>query len=163
MPGWSAGSSGYSLATGGPGTVGRPPQGEPFPPLIAAGWPTIPEPGVASYLVFFQSDCALQWPQLLDLAWLHATGGVPGGARPELIFVDRGEPSSGPLVLERLGVPTLRGVSLSDYLGAPADDIFRDRFALFDIPGADFPHDYRVAADGTVIAVERVYEGAFAR
>ena len=54
-------------------------------------------------------------------------------------------------------------VSLAGYLGTPADEIFRDRFALFDISGADFPHDYRVAADGTVLAVERIYEGAFAR
>ena len=116
--------------------------------------------------MFLTVDCYLQWAQLEDMAWARAHG-TP--ITPPTIFylTTRDEDPFDPsLFMEARNAADLLTVEWADYArSVPGQETelnpvraFEGSFAMR-IPGADFPHDYALAPDGTATDTVRVYRG----
>jgi hypothetical protein len=136
---------------------GHPAAGDAFTPLTLLdkndGPMTLPLAGESFWAVFFTTDCAMMWAEAQDLAWLSRkgdTGLVPPVLITEFQIIDR--PGNGFSL--RWALDGLR-------TGKGEDNIYYARFQQTAIPAAPNPTDYLIDEHGKVVALERIYRGAF--
>lgn len=151
-------------------TEGRAELGRPFPvlmPTSSAPAPVLPLAGRATRVSFLIPDCAMQWPQVTDLAWLGRHGRVPGGATPVFIHTGTLPAWEDNALMRRLGAEDFGMVPLTRYLPpiapgnlASVSDIFEARFGTLEVRGAGVTAEFTVDAQGIVRDHERVYYGA---
>jgi hypothetical protein len=127
---------------------------------------TLPPTGTESLVMFLTVDCYLQWPQLEDMAWDAAHG--QRQPRPVVLYLtlmDK-DPFDPRGYLSNYGAVDVPTYEWADYarsmLGqegvANPVEAF-ERSLSIATPGADFPHDYRVGADGTTLDTLRIFRG----
>ncbi len=155
-----------------PKTQGKPAPGMAFPPVRLVGDESetrvdLPLPQ-RQRVIFYTPDCVAMWPELEDAAYLARSGRLDGGAMPVLI-------GNAPVFLEHTtsfgdrlqlhGVVRGRDNDPPPDVTAvnePLEPLYDYGFWIEQLPGgAHHPTDYVVAADGTVVAVERSYRGAY--
>lgn len=152
-------------------TRGRPAPGQRFPAIALGQGPIetmtplwLPLPDQAQRVVFYGADCVAMWPEIEDLAWRSASGGLG----PDTVVLAAFENVLTDGVIDRwalVGVPW--GVFGPGNLGAalvglnPWAELYEQGFGLHELPGAAYhPTDYEIDDQGVVIAVEREYRGA---
>ena len=126
----------------------------------ALGQPITVRPAPAR-LVIYQPDCALMWPELMELAWQTRHGSPAHPAMVVASFID------GRLVAY-LGLDVFPGLEIGDGAILWPDgstenlgyDLY-DRYLAVEGSrgGAHWPTDYIVDADGRVSRIERAYRG----
>jgi hypothetical protein len=142
-----------------------------FPQLTSTNpiEPSLPVPGVRNLIGFIQTDCALQWPEIEDLAWLARHDRLPEGMQIKLLNI--GHIDANPWV----GAPfmSLWGVrdddwglfedfaaSLPGFEGMDTDRVFDAVFGLSALlPGPDTTAYYYIDESGLVRRVLRRYRG----
>lgn len=125
-------------------------------------------PGMEKRLVSFSSGtCALQWPELDDLAWLTARGKAPGGWTPIVIAPDAADSAATVAPWVQDGMPVvwspLEIVSLGALLPGKSGDetYFEDIDPGRVIPGGDDEAQFWVDGAGIVHWFERAYGGSY--
>jgi hypothetical protein len=127
---------------------------------------TLPALGMETLVMFLTIDCYLQWPQLTDMAWDVAHR--RSQPAPLVFFLtqmdeDPFDPSTFMRSHAAGNLPTYewadysRSVEGQEGEGNPVR-AFEMSF-LIRTPGADYPHDYRLGADGVVLDTLRMYRG----
>lgn len=160
----------------------RGPHSPPLPPPVGGAMPRVtfalsgggtlplPLPEGRTRYVYYSADCAAMWTQIEDLDHLEGLGERLRGAAP--VFLSREDPARFEFQ-RRWGLRHARFV----YYGGPFDpvpdevrrsvapygeDLYYDTFVNSSLrSGAAHPTDYTVEADGTVVAVERLYRGRY--
>ncbi len=144
--------------------------GERFPTLHAttgAEPATVPA-AQSTYFDFLVADCALQWPQTEDLAWLVAHHEMPDDQVPLLMAVSVDGSATWAGYLDLWNAGNLTVLAFTDYFHSlpgyteaflNENDAFVQRFQVSKLFGADNPHDYVLDASGVVRSYERIYRG----
>ena len=149
---------------------GRAAVGDPFPLLRRTGDgdapDVLPEPGTPTLVMFLTVDCYLQWPQLEDMAWLQRHR--PEVPAPLVLYLTtwNEDPFDPTGFMRNYDALDLFTVEWADYAGSVPGTAsepnpvraFETTFAMA-LPGADFPHDYVIDAQGIVRETSRLYRG----
>jgi len=144
--------------------------GDRFPTLrrtnMASAPATLPAGGAETLVMFLTVDCYLQWPQLEDMAWDLARRRTHPA--PLVFFLTQmdEEPFDPGGFMRSHGAGELPTYEWADYARSVAGQegeanpvrAFEMSY-MIRTPGADYPHDYRVAADGTALDTLRMYRG----
>ena len=144
--------------------------GDRFPTLrrtVASAAPSaLPLAGAATLMMFLTVDCYLQWAQIEDMAWSRAHGMTQPTPTVLYLTTRDKDPFDPRLFMAAHGAADLPTVEWADYArSVPGQEAEANPVRAFEMsfmmrtPGADFPHDYRVAADGTTTDTMRMYRG----
>jgi hypothetical protein len=143
--------------------------GDVFPTLrrtVASPYPATLPPMGAGLVMFLTVDCFLQWPQLEDMAWSRAHGATQPPPTILYLTTDDQDPFDPSFFMEAHAAGALPTFEWADYSrsvrGQESETVFVRAFEasfLMRLPGADFPHDYVIDADGVTVDTRREYRG----
>lgn len=127
---------------------------------------TLPAASAATHVMFLTVDCFLQWAQLEDMSWQRAHGApLPSPTIFYLTTRDK-NPFDPSFFMDARGAADLPVVEWADYANSvPGQETEPNPVRAFEesfymrLPGADFPHDYAVGADGVTTDTMRMYRG----
>lgn len=127
---------------------------------------TLPATGAATHVMFLTVDCFLQWAQLEDMSWQRAhDASLPS---PTIFYLTtrNEDPFDPSFFMDARNASTLPVVEWADYANSvPGQETELNPVRAFEgsfymhLPGADFPHDYAVGADGVTTDTIRAYRG----
>ncbi len=127
---------------------------------------TLPAASAATHVMFLTVDCFLQWAQLEDMSWQRAHGApLPSPTIFYLTTRDK-NPFDPSFFMDARNAADLPVVEWADYANSvPGQEAEPNPVRAFEesfymrLPGADFPHDYAVGADGVTTDTMRMYRG----
>lgn len=127
---------------------------------------TLPAASAATHVMFLTVDCFLQWAQLEDMSWQRAHGAsLPSPTIFYLTTRDK-NPFDPSFFMDARAAADLPVVEWADYANSvPGQEAELNPVRAFEesfymrLPGADFPHDYAVGADGVTTDTMRMYRG----
>jgi len=127
---------------------------------------TLPAAGAETLVMFLTVDCYLQWPQLEDMAWARAHMGMQPAPLVFFLTTMDEDPFDPRFFMTSHDAGELPTYEWADYArSVPGQEAESNPVRAFEMsylmrtPGADYPHDYRVGADGVVIDTLRMYRG----
>jgi hypothetical protein len=127
---------------------------------------TLPAASAATHVMFLTVDCFLQWAQLEDMSWQRAHGAALPSPTIFYLTTRNKDPFDPSFFMDARGAADLPVVEWADYANSvPGQESEPNPVRAFEqsffmrLPGADFPHDYAVGADGVTTDTMRAYRG----
>lgn len=127
---------------------------------------TLPTAGAETLVMFLTVDCYLQWPQLEDMAWARSHMGMQPAPLVFFLTTMDEDPFDPRFFMTSHDAGELPTYEWADFArSVPGQEAENNPVRAFEMsylmrtPGADYPHDYRVGADGVVIDTLRMYRG----
>lgn len=144
--------------------------GDVFPTMrrtVSGSTPaTLPAASAATDVMFLTVDCYLQWAQLEDMSWQRAHDATLPSPTIFYLTTRNEDPFDPSFFMTARNAATLPVVEWADYANSvPGQESELNPVRAFEgsfymhLPGADFPHDYAVGADGVTTDTMRAYRG----